>query len=74
VPPAALLFGSGYLASVGVISALARPGDVIFSDELYRASIVDGRRLSRAEVFVYRQLRHRAPALGASSRPSAAAR
>ncbi|HET7418288.1 MAG TPA: 8-amino-7-oxononanoate synthase [Solirubrobacterales bacterium] len=51
---AALLFGSGYLANTGVVAALAGKGEVVFSDELNHASIVDGCRLSRAETFVYR--------------------
>jgi 8-amino-7-oxononanoate synthase len=51
---ACLLLGSGYLANIGVIGALAGRGDVVFSDELNHASIVDGCRLSRAEVVVYR--------------------
>jgi 8-amino-7-oxononanoate synthase len=49
----ALLFGSGFLANAGVIAALARPGDVVFADELNHASLIDGCRLSQAEVFVY---------------------
>ena len=51
---AALLYGSGYLANLGVVSALAGREGVVFSDELNHASIIDGCRLSRAETFVYR--------------------
>jgi 8-amino-7-oxononanoate synthase len=49
----AVLFSSGYLANLGTITALTGPDDVVVSDELNHASIVDGCRLSGAAVAVY---------------------
>ena len=51
---AALLFGSGALANMGVIAALARRGEIVLHDELSHSSILDGCRLSGAEVMAYR--------------------
>ncbi|MED4462694.1 8-amino-7-oxononanoate synthase [Metabacillus fastidiosus] len=51
---AALLFSSGYLANVGVLSSIPEKGDILLSDELNHASIIDGCRLSKADTIVYK--------------------
>jgi len=52
--PRALLFSTGYMANVGVISALAQRGDLILQDKLNHASLLDGAQLSRAKMTRYR--------------------
>lgn len=51
-----IVFGSGYQANVGVITALTDHRDLIVSDQLNHASIIDGCRLSRSKVIVYPHL------------------
>lgn len=51
---AALYFTSGYAANIGLLSALLQPSDIVFSDSLNHASIIDGIRLSRAQKIIYR--------------------
>ena len=49
----ALVFSTGYMANIGLLSAVADKGDVIYSDELNHASIIDGCRLSRAQIEIF---------------------
>lgn len=51
---AALIFNTGYMANVGVISAICDENYYIFSDELNHASIIDGCRLSKGKTIVYK--------------------
>jgi 8-amino-7-oxononanoate synthase len=49
----AVHFSTGYMANLGVLPSLVGPGEVIFSDQLNHASLIDAARLSRADVVVY---------------------
>ena len=49
----ALVFSTGYMANIGLLSAVGEAGDVIYSDELNHASIIDGCRMSRAHVEIF---------------------
>ena len=51
--PAALFLPTGYMTNLAVVSGLAGPGDLVVSDELNHASLIDACRLSRAQVRVY---------------------
>ncbi len=53
---AALCFGSGYAANVGLLTSLLRKNDLVFSDELNHASLIDGIRLSGARKVIYPHL------------------
>jgi 8-amino-7-oxononanoate synthase len=50
---AALYFGSGYAANVGLLTSILRPGDIVFSDARNHASLIDGIRLSGAAKVIY---------------------
>lgn len=51
---ASLIFSSCYMANIGMLSSLLQKGDRVFPDELNHASIIDGIRMSKARVYIYR--------------------
>lgn len=51
---ASLVFPTGYMTNLGVISSLARKGDTIFSDELNHASIIESCKLAGASIIIYK--------------------
>src|ERR671939_93969 len=67
----ALMFQSGFTANAGTVAAILDKEDVIISDRLNHASIIDGARLSRAEinVFPHRDAEHADRLLAESARP-----
>jgi glycine C-acetyltransferase len=69
--PASLMFLSGFTANAGTVAAILGKEDVIVSDRLNHASIIDGARLSRAEikVFEHRDAEHAGALLAESARP-----
>jgi glycine C-acetyltransferase len=68
---AALMFQSGFTANAGTVAAILTPDDVIVSDRLNHASIIDGARLSRAEikVFEHRDAEHAGRLLRETAKP-----
>jgi 8-amino-7-oxononanoate synthase len=50
---AALLFGSGYTANIGLLQAIVSEGDLVVSDERNHASLIDGIRLTKAQTIIY---------------------
>ena len=69
--PDALMFQSGFTANAGTVAAILSKEDVIVSDRLNHASIIDGARLSRAEikVFEHRDAEHADTLLAETARP-----